>query len=244
MNAQVAVKGDDFYMIEVNPRASRTIPFLSKCIGMSLAKNASKAILGKSLSDLGIDSEIMPTSYAVKAPVFPFNKFRKVDPILGPEMKSTGEVMGRGTTFGEAFGKALRGAGDVMPSQGNVFVSVKNSDKKYLPELCSKLIKLGFSIVATKGTGKYLAENNINHEQINKVLEGRPHIVDAILNKEICMVINTTEGRQSIKDSFSIRRSALEQSVFFTTTISGGLAIVESLEKGEQNWSYIALQDS
>lgn len=244
MNAQVAVKGGDFYMIEVNPRASRTIPFLSKCIGMSLAKNASKVILGKSLSDLGIDSEIMPTSYAVKAPVFPFNKFRKVDPILGPEMKSTGEVMGRGTSFGEAFGKAMRGAGDVIPTQGNVFVSVKNSDKKYLPELCSKLIKLGFSIVATKGTGKYLAEKNIKHEQINKVLEGRPHIVDAILNKEICMVINTTEGRQSINDSFSIRRSALEQSVFFTTTISGGLAIVESLEKGEQNWSYIALQNS
>ena len=244
MNAQVAVKDEDFYMIEVNPRASRTIPFLSKCIGMSLAKNASKAILGKSLNDLGIDSEIMPTSYAVKAPVFPFNKFRKVDPILGPEMKSTGEVMGRGTTFGEAFGKAMRGAGDVIPSQGNVFVSVKDSDKKYLPELCSKLIKLGFSIIATKGTGQYLAEKNIRHEQINKVLEGRPHIVDAILNKEICMVINTTEGRQSIKDSFSIRRSALEQSVFFTTTISGGLAIVESLEKGEQNWSYIALQDS
>ena len=244
MNAQVAIKGNDFYMIEVNPRASRTIPFLSKCIGKSLAKIASKVISGKSLKDLGIEKEIIPTSYAVKAPVFPFNKFRKTDPILGPEMKSTGEVMGRGNSFGEAFGKALRGAGDIIPNSGNVFISVKDADKKYLPNLAEKLINLGFSIVATKGTGKILSENKIKFKQINKVLEGRPHVVDAILNKEICMVINTTEGRQSIKDSFSIRRSALEQSVFMTTTISGGLAIVESLEKGEQNWEYIALQNS
>ena len=244
MNAQVAIKGNDFYMIEVNPRASRTIPFLSKCIGKSLAKIASKVISGKSLKDLGIDKEIIPTSYAVKAPVFPFNKFRKTDPILGPEMKSTGEVMGRGNSFGEAFGKALRGAGDIIPNSGNVFISVKDADKKYLPNLAEKLTNLGFSIVATKGTGKILSENKIKFKQINKVLEGRPHVVDAILNKEICMVINTTEGRQSIKDSFSIRRSALEQSIFMTTTISGGLAIVESLEKGEQNWEYIALQNS
>tara|TARA_B100000886_G_scaffold85560_1_gene56071 strand:+ start:13930 stop:17130 length:3201 start_codon:yes stop_codon:yes gene_type:complete len=244
MNAQVAIKGNDFYMIEVNPRASRTIPFLSKCIGESLAKIASKVISGKSLKDLGLDKEIIPTSYAVKAPVFPFNKFRKTDPILGPEMKSTGEVMGRGNSFGEAFGKALRGAGDIIPNSGNVFISVKDTDKKYLPNLAEKLINLGFSIVATKGTGKILSENKIKFKQINKVLEGRPHVVDAILNKEICMVINTTEGRQSIKDSFSIRRSALEQSVFMTTTISGGLAIVESLEKGEQNWEYTALQNS
>ncbi len=244
MNAQVAIKGEDFYMIEVNPRASRTIPFLSKCIGMSLAKIASKLISGKSLKDLGINKEIVPTSYAVKAPVFPFNKFRKTDPILGPEMKSTGEVMGRGVSFGEAFGKALRGAGDVIPIEGNVFLSVKDTDKKYLPDLAEKLIKLGFSVVATKGSGKILSKHNIPFTQINKVLEGRPHVVDAILNQEICMVINTTEGRQSIKDSFSIRRSALEHSVFMTTTISGGLAIVESLEKGEQNWKYIALQNS
>ena len=244
MNAQVAIKGNDFYMIEVNPRASRTIPFLSKCIGKSLAKIASKVISGKSLKDLGIEKEIIPTSYAVKAPVFPFNKFRKTDPILGPEMKSTGEVMGRGNSFGEAFGKALRGAGDIIPNSGNVFISVKDADKKYLPNLAEKLINLGFSIVATKGTGKILSENKIKFKQINKVLEGRPHVVDAILNKEICMVINTTEGRKSIKDSFSIRRSALEQSVFMTTTISGGLAIVESLEKGEQNWEYTALQNS
>ena len=244
MNAQVAIKGEDFYMIEVNPRASRTIPFLSKCIGMSLAKIASKLISGKSLKDLSINKEIVPTSYAVKAPVFPFNKFRKTDPILGPEMKSTGEVMGRGVSFGEAFGKALRGAGDVIPTEGNIFLSVKDTDKKYLPDLAEKLIKLGFSIIATKGTGKILSEQNIPFTLINKVLEGRPHVVDAILNQEICMVINTTEGRQSIKDSFSIRRSALEHSVFMTTTISGGLAIVESLEKGEQNWKYIALQNS
>ena len=242
MNAQVAIKDDKFYMIEVNPRASRTIPFLSKCIGNSLAKIASKVITGKSLSDLGLDAEIMPTNYAVKAPVFPFNKFRKVDPILGPEMKSTGEVMGRGDCFGEAFGKAIQGAGETIPNKGNVFVSVKDNDKKYLPDLCSKLANLGFTIVATKGTAEALKDTDINVKIINKVLEGRPHIVDAILNKEIDMIINTTEGRQSIKDSFSIRRSALEHSIFFTTTISGGFAIVESLEKGVENWEYKPLQ--
>ena len=242
MNAQVAIKDDKFYMIEVNPRASRTIPFLSKCIGNSLAKIASKIIAGKSLEELGLDAEIMPTNYAVKAPVFPFNKFRKVDPILGPEMKSTGEVMGRGDCFGEAFGKAIKGAGEIIPKQGSVFVSVKDNDKKYLPDLCSKLEKLGFQIYATKGTAKALKDTDIKVKIINKVLEGRPHIVDAILNKEIDMIINTTEGRQSIKDSFSIRRSALEHSIFLTTTISGGFAIVESLEKGVENWEYKPLQ--
>ena len=242
MNAQVAIKDDKFYMIEVNPRASRTIPFLSKCIGNSLAKIASKVITGKSLKDLGFEAEIMPTNYAVKAPVFPFNKFRKVDPILGPEMKSTGEVMGRGDCFGEAFGKAMKGAGEIIPTKGRVFVSVKDNDKKYLPDLCSKLEKLGFQIYATKGTAKALEKTDVNVKIINKVLEGRPHIVDAILNKEIDMIINTTEGRQSIKDSFSIRRSALEHSIFLTTTISGGFAIVESLEKGVENWEYKPLQ--
>ena len=242
MNAQVAIKDDKFYMIEVNPRASRTIPFLSKCIGNSLAKIASKVILGKTLDELGISAEIMPTNYAVKAPVFPFNKFRKVDPILGPEMKSTGEVMGRGDCFGEAYGKAIKGAGDIIPKDGNVFVSVKDNDKKYLPDLCTKLTKLGFKIVATKGTAEALEETGINVKVINKVLEGRPHIVDAILNNEIDMIINTTEGRQSIKDSFSIRRSALEHNIFFTTTVSGGFAIVESLEKGVENWEYKPLQ--
>ena len=244
MNAQVAIKDDKFYMIEVNPRASRTIPFLSKCIGNSLANIASKVILGNTLEDLGLGAEIMPTNYAVKAPVFPFNKFRKVDPILGPEMKSTGEVMGRGDCFGEAYGKAVKGAGESIPKQGNVFVSVKDNDKKYLPDLCNKLTKLGFKIVATKGTAEALKDSSIKVKVINKVLEGRPHIVDAILNKEIDMIINTTEGRQSIKDSFSIRRSALEHNIFFTTTVSGGFAIVESLEKGVENWEYKPLQIS
>ena len=244
MNAQIAVKDGKFYMIEVNPRASRTIPFLSKCIGTSLAKIASKIILGKTLKELELDAEIMPTNYAVKAPVFPFNKFRKVDPILGPEMKSTGEVMGQGDSFGEAFGKAVRGAGEEIPNGGNVFVSVKDADKKHLPDLCKKLINLGFSIIATKGTAKALEGTDIKVKTINKVLEGRPHIVDAILNKEINMIINTTEGRQATKDSASIRRSALEHSVFFTTTISGGFAITESLEKGVENWTYKPLQSS
>ena len=244
MNAQVAIKDNNFYMIEVNPRASRTIPFLSKCIGISLAKIASKVIAGKSLKDLGITAEILPTSYAVKAPVFPFNKFRKVDPILGPEMKSTGEVMGRGKTFGEAFGKSMMGAGQLIPSKGNVFISVKDEDKSQLKTLCTKLKSLGFSFIATKGTGLKMKEEGFEVKIINKVMEGRPHIVDAILNNEVSMVINTTEGRQSIKDSYSIRRSALEHSVFLTTTISGGFAIVESLEQGEKVWSYDALQNS
>ncbi len=244
MNAQVAIKNNNLYMIEVNPRASRTIPFLSKCIGISLAKIASKIIAGKSLKDLDITAEILPTSYAVKAPVFPFNKFRKVDPILGPEMKSTGEVMGRGKTFGEAFGKSMMGAGQLIPSEGNVFISVKDEDKSQLKTLCTKLKGLGFSFIATKGTGMRMKEEGFEVKIINKVMEGRPHIVDAILNNEVSMVINTTEGRQSIKDSYSIRRSALEHSVFLTTTISGGFAIVESLEQGEKVWSYDALQNS
>ena len=244
MNAQVAIKNNNLYMIEVNPRASRTIPFLSKCIGISLAKIASKVIAGKSLKDLGITAEILPTSYAVKAPVFPFNKFRKVDPILGPEMKSTGEVMGRGKTFGEAFGKSMMGAGQLIPSEGNVFISVKDEDKSQLKTLCTKLKGLGFKFIATKGTGLKMKEDGFEVKIINKVMEGRPHIVDAILNNEVSMVINTTEGRQSIKDSYSIRRSALEHSVFLTTTISGGFAIVESLEQGEKVWSYDALQNS
>ncbi len=242
MNAQVAIKDNKFYMIEVNPRASRTIPFLSKCIGNSLAKVASKVIMGKTLAELGLDAEIMPTNYAVKTPVFPFNKFRKVDPILGPEMKSTGEVMGRGDCFGEAFGKAMRGAGETIPNKGSVFISVKDSDKKYLPDLCFKLVNLGFKIVATKGTAKAIKASGIKVKIINKVMEGRPNVVDAIHNKDFDMIINTTEGRQSIKDSSSIRRSALEHSVLFTTTISGGLAIVESLEKGVENWEYKPLQ--
>ena len=244
MNAQVAIKNNNLYMIEVNPRASRTIPFLSKCIGISLAKIASKVIAGKSLKDLGITAEILPTSYAVKAPVFPFNKFRKVDPILGPEMKSTGEVMGRGKTFGEAFGKSMMGAGQLIPSEGNVFISVKDEDKSQLKTLCTKLKGLGFKFIATKGTGLKMKDDGFEVKIINKVMEGRPHIVDAILNNEVSMVINTTEGRQSIKDSYSIRRSALEHSVFLTTTISGGFAIVESLEQGEKVWSYDALQNS
>ena len=150
--------------------------------------------------------------------------------------------MGRGKTFGEAFGKSMMGAGQLIPSEGNVFISVKDEDKSQLKTLCTKLKGLGFNFIATKGTGLKMKEDGFEVKIINKVMEGRPHIVDAILNKEIDMIINTTEGRQSIKDSFSIRRSALEHSIFFTTTISGGFAIVESLEKGVENWEYKPLQ--
>ena len=152
--------------------------------------------------------------------------------------------MGRGKTFGEAFGKSMMGAGQLIPSEGNVFISVKDEDKSQLKTLCTKLKGLGFSFIATKGTGMRMKEEGFEVKIINKVMEGRPHIVDAILNNEVSMVINTTEGRQSIKDSYSIRRSALEHSVFLTTTISGGFAIVESLEQGEKVWSYDALQNS
>ena len=243
MNIQFAVKDDVVYIIEVNPRASRTVPFISKAIGSSLVKVASKAMIGNSLANQKFSSALPNDLYFVKEAVLPFDKFPLVDPILGPEMKSTGEVMGIGIDFGEAYAKAQKGANKILPRSGTVFISVKDSDKKYLDELLPLIEKNGFEMVATGGTASYIKGLNYKVKKINKVLEGRPHTVDSLLNKEIDLVINTTEGTQSIKDSAAIRRTALQNKIFCTTTMFGAFAIMQALNGKETNWSYKTLQE-
>jgi carbamoyl-phosphate synthase large subunit len=234
MNVQLAYQDGEIYVIEVNPRASRTVPFVSKCIGVSLAKIAALVMTGKTLQELGFTEEIVPTYFNVKEAVFPFNKFPSVDPILGPEMKSTGEVMGVGETFGEAFMKAQIGAGEKMPKKGKAFISVRDVDKAGVVKVAKSLVELGFSLIGTGGTVKLLAEHGVAATAVNKVMEGRPNIVDMIKNDEIVYVINTTEGRKAIADSSEIRRSALQHKVPYTTTLAGAEAITMALEYGEE----------
>ncbi len=231
MNTQLAVKGDDIYIIEVNPRASRTVPFVSKAIGSPLAKIAARCMAGKSLKEQGAEHERIPTFYFVKEAVFPFVKFPNVDPILGPEMKSTGEVMGVGSDFGSAFGRAQLGAGVNLPVTGVAFLSVKDSDKAKAINVARDLIKLGYEICSTIGTSQVLADAGINTQVVYKVTEGRPHIVDKIKNDEISLVINTTHGKQALADSFSLRRAALQHKVSYTTTIAGAVATIQALER-------------
>ena len=234
MNVQMAVQGETIYVIEVNPRASRTVPFVSKCIGQSLAKIAARVMAGKSLQELGFTEEVVPPYYSVKEAVFPFAKFPGVDPILGPEMKSTGEVMGVGDSFGEAFAKSQLGSGEVLPTSGTAFISVREDDKPFAVDVVRDLIELGFEVVATAGTAKVLEAAGLTVRRVNKVTEGRPHIVDMIKNDEIDLVINTTEGRQSIADSYSIRRNALQHKVYSTTTLAGGEAVCTALKFGPE----------
>lgn len=229
MNTQLALQDDELYIIEVNPRASRTVPFVSKCIGVSLAAIAAKVMAGKKLSELGFTEEIIPPFFAVKEAVFPFNKFQGVDPILGPEMKSTGEVMGAGNTFGEAFYKAQLGAGAELPKGGVAFVSVRDADKQGVIAVAQGLIEQGFTLVSTEGTAKVLSGADIAVTRVNKVTEGRPHIVDMIKNHDIALIVNTTDGVQALKDSADIRRSALQHKVYYTTTLAGAEAVVEAL---------------
>ena len=243
MNIQFAVKDDEVYIIEVNPRASRTVPFISKAIGNSLAKVASKAMIGMSLIDQKFSSKLPKNLFFVKEAVMPFDKFPHVDPILGPEMKSTGEVMGIGPNFGEAYAKAQKGANKILRRTGSVFISVKKSDKKYLDEFVPSIIEAGFEIVATSGTAKYIEALGYKVEKVNKVMEGRPHIVDSILNNDIDLIINTTEGSQSIRDSASIRQSALRNKIFCTTTMFGAFAIIDALQGSENDWTYTTLQE-
>ena len=243
MNIQYAVKDNDVYIIEVNPRASRTVPFISKAIGSSLAKVASKAMIGKTLDDQNFSSKLPKGLSFVKEAVMPFDKFPHVDPILGPEMKSTGEVMGVGPNFGEAYAKAQKGANKILRRSGVVFISVKESDKKYLDKFAPSIIKAGFEIVATSGTANYIKNLGHSVKTINKVMEGRPHVVDSLLNNEIDLVINTTEGAPSIKDSASIRQSALRNKIFCTTTMFGAFAIIDALKSIEEKWSYKTLQE-
>ena len=243
MNIQYAVKDENVYIIEVNPRASRTVPFISKAIGQSLAKVASKAMIGMSLTKQKFSSELPKDLSFVKEAVMPFDKFPHVDPILGPEMKSTGEVMGIGPNFGEAYAKAQKGANKILRRSGVVFISVKESDKKYLDEFVPEIINAGFEIVATSGTSEYIQKLGYNVSTINKVTEGRPHVVDSLLNNDIDLVINTTEGSQSIEDSASIRQSALRNKIFCTTTMFGAFAIIDALKSKEENWTYSTLQE-
>ncbi len=242
MNAQLAYQDGEIYIIEVNPRASRTVPFVSKCIGLSLAKVAARCMIGKKLKDQGYTKEIIPKNFAVKEAVFPFNKFPGVDPILGPEMKSTGEVMGVGRTFAEAFAKSQLGAGEIIKTSGNAFISVRDADKKDVLEVAQKLSDFGFSLVATHGTAKVISAGGIPVRTINKVAEGRPHIVDMIKNDEIQLIVNTTEGKAAIADSSLIRRTALRHRVFCTTTVAGALAVCEALMFGN-NMSVYTVQE-
>ncbi len=230
MNIQFAVKGDEIYILEVNPRASRTIPFVSKATGIPLAKLAAKVMTGKSLKELGFTKEKKIKHIAVKEAVFPFDRFTGVDTILGPEMKSTGEVMGIDREFGLAYGKSQISCGNSIPLSGKIFISLKDKDKPSSVSIVKKLIELGFSVIATRGTAKYLNEHGISVEVINKVTEGRPHIVDKIKNREINFVINTVSGTQAQRDSFSIRRSALQYRIPFTTTITGAKAALKAIE--------------
>ncbi|MGQ4659282.1 carbamoyl-phosphate synthase large subunit [Lysobacter sp. F6437] len=236
MNTQFAIQtseaGEDtIYLLEVNPRASRTVPFVSKATGMPLAKIAARCMAGKTLAEQAATKEIIPDYYSVKEAIFPFAKFQGVDPILGPEMRSTGEVMGVGRTFGAAMARAQEAGGiKSVPNGGKVFVSVRDPDKQRVVSVAQDLVRRGYSLVATHGTAAFLREQGLECEAINKVTEGRPHIVDLIKNGEIAYIINTTEGRQAISDSFSIRREALQQRVTYSTTVAGARALVQSLE--------------
>ncbi len=242
MNVQMAYVNEELFLLEVNPRASRTIPFVSKAIGLPLAKIASKTMIGKSIKQQKIKNPSNLKHFSVKEAVLPFDRFQKVDPILGPEMKSTGEVMGIGTSFAEAYDKSQISAGTIIPDGGSVFLSVRENDKPHLKELATRLDQLDISIVATKGTAREIQRMGIEVRIINKVAEGRPHVVDLIKNNEISLLINTTEGKESIQDSSSIRRTALDNKIPCTTTLQGGLAICEVLEK-RLDWSVQNIQD-
>jgi carbamoyl-phosphate synthase large subunit len=224
MNAQFAIKDEDIFVLEVNPRASRTVPFVSKATGVPLAKIAARCMAGRSLKAQGVTEELIPTYYSVKEAVFPFVKFPGVDPLLGPEMKSTGEVMGVGRSFGEAFAKAQLGAGEDLPRSGRVFISVRNADKEDAVQVAAELARLGFTIVATRGTAAAISAAGIACTVVNKVLEGRPHIVDMIKNEQIDLIVNTTEGKQAIADSYTIRGAALQIKVPYSTTMAHAYA--------------------
>ncbi len=234
MNVQLAWQDGLIYVIEVNPRASRTVPFVSKAIGVSLAKVAARVMAGTSLEAQGFTQEVVPTYYSVKESVFPFNKFPSVDPILGPEMKSTGEVMGIGDSFDEAFAKAALASGERLPAQGTAFMSVRDVDKPGAAKVAQDLVDAGFRLIATTGTAKALREVGIESTRVNKVREGRPHIVDAIKNGQVQLIINTTEGRKAIADSAQIRQSALQSKVTYTTTLAGGEAFCRAIKFGPE----------
>ncbi|MBX2812302.1 MAG: carbamoyl-phosphate synthase large subunit [Myxococcales bacterium] len=242
MNTQFAIKDNDVYVLEVNPRASRTIPFVSKAIGRPLAKIGARCMVGRSLAAQGALDEIVPPYFSVKEAVFPFVKFRGADPILGPEMRSTGEVMGVGNVFGEAFSKSQLAASVTLPAGGRVVLSVRRGDRSKLPALGKALVDAGFELMATRGTSQVLRSAGLQCEVVAKVSEGRPHIVDVIKNREAALVVNTTEGRKSIEDSAEIRRSALREGIAYCTTVSGAFAALDALPYRELS-SVASLQE-
>ncbi|MCG8545778.1 MAG: carbamoyl-phosphate synthase large subunit, partial [Alphaproteobacteria bacterium] len=229
MNVQYAVKDGEVYLIEVNPRASRTVPFVAKATGVPIAKIAARVMAGEKLRGFDLNSTPIDRHVAVKEAVFPFARFPGVDVVLGPEMKSTGEVMGLDSDFGRAFAKAQLGSGIKLPAAGKVFISVKDHDKDALAETARDIVDLGFQVVATRGTADYLESRGIAVERVNKVREGQPHIVDSMINGEIQLVFNTTEGAQAIADSFSLRRTALVHQVPYYTTVAGARAAVQAI---------------
>ena len=230
MNTQFAIQGDVVYLLEVNPRASRTAPFVSKATGVPLAKIAAKVMVGESLAKQAIVNQRVPEYYSVKEAVFPFIKFPGSDPILGPEMKSTGEVMGVGRTFGEAYAKAQLASGVILPRQGTALLSVREHDKAGVVELAKLLTDMGFDLVATHGTAAYLVKAGVSCRRANKVREGRPHIVDMIKNEEIDLIVNTTEGKQAIVESTSIRAEAVRRGVTYYTTLGAAIATCRAME--------------
>lgn len=235
MNTQFAVKDGQVYLIEVNPRAARTVPFVSKATGAPLAKIAARVMAGQSLASQGFTKEIIPPYYSVKEVVLPFNKFLGVDPLLGPEMRSTGEVMGVGKTFAQAFAKAELGIGNVYPEGGRALLSVREEDKKRVVEVAKQLIKLGYQLDATHGTAVVLGEAGINPRLVNKVHEGRPHILDRIKNNEYTYIVNTAAGRQAIEDSKVLRRGALQEKVNYTTTLNAAFATCMAHSEDNRN---------
>ncbi|MEL7232797.1 MAG: carbamoyl phosphate synthase large subunit, partial [Pseudomonadota bacterium] len=242
INIQYAVKGQDIYVLEANPRASRTVPFVAKAVGAPIASIAAKIMGGKALTEFDL-RHAEANRVAVKEAVFPFARFANVDPILGPEMRSTGEVMGWDDDFGTAFLKSQIGAGVTLPTDGTVFISLREDDKPGIVEAAKSLIEMGFDIIATSGTASFLADQGVDSRTVKKVLEGKPNIEDAILNDEIALVLNTTEGAQSRKDSKSIRRTALVQKIPYFTTLSASLAAVKAIRAiREKTLSVRALQ--
>jgi carbamoyl-phosphate synthase large subunit len=233
MNVQFAVKGNDVYVLEVNPRAARTVPFVSKATGRPLAKIAARAMVGHTLTQQAVEDVSVPPHVAVKESVFPFNKLPGVDTQLGPEMRSTGEVMGIARTFARAYGKALRAAIGELPAGGRAFISVQDEDKPAAMVVARRLRALGFQIVATQGTAEALARARVPAEHVRKVAEGSPHVVDALRAGTIQLVVNTTRGSKEIRDSYSIRRHALLAGVPYFTTMSAALAGVAFLEANE-----------
>jgi len=230
INIQFALQRNKIYILEVNPRASRTIPFVSKAIGIPLAKIAARVMGGRSLAELGFVTEKIPDHISVKEAVFPFAKFPGVDPVLGPEMRSTGEVMGLDDNFPMAFAKAQQGAGLNLPAQGQVILSVKAEDKLRIITIAKELSKLGFTLLATAGTYQTISTYRIPVQLVRKVSEGRPHIVDLIKNGQIAMLINTPEGKHSQQDAFLLRRAALMHNVPYFTTVSGASAAVAAIK--------------